>query len=120
FLCPIQDWPYVRDAYRDRKPYSPGETDIAAPITFRIAKDGLYFVLGELPFITALYERRRAEARSDRHLSIDGVKELLLETRSRWMAERKEHDWMSPQRLQVFLRYVRNLSLLDRRLTPDL
>ena len=29
-------------------------------------------------------------------------------------------DWITPQRLQIFLQYVRNLALLDRRLTPDL
>jgi len=119
-LCPVQDWPYVRDAYRERKSYMPEEPGVSAPQTFGVTEASLYFVLGELPFITALYEQRRAQARSDRHLSIDGVKELLLETRSRWTAERKEHDWMSPHRLQIFLKYVRNLALLDRRLTPDL
>ena len=35
-------------------------------------------MLGELPFITGLYERARAELEDDENLSIDGVKELLL------------------------------------------
>jgi len=165
-LCPIQDWPYLRDAYRERKPYRPPDPIRDAAETFRVLDASLYFMLGELPFITGLYEQRRAELRSDRHLSIDGVKELLLEARSRWMTE---HDsfladaglgkkeavsaasgregaiagemagsgresaiagataagaggcgWITPQRLQIFLQYVRNLALLDRRLTPDL
>ncbi len=90
-----------------------------------VEHSSLYFLLGELPFLTELYERRRATVHSDRHLSIDGIKELLLETRTRSQAV---HDgegqtvptWVTPQLLQLYLRYVRNLALLDRRLTPDL
>jgi hypothetical protein len=120
-LCPLQDWPYLREAYRERKAYRPEERPGASPDTFGVTDAGLYFVLCEWPFITGLYERRRAELRSDRHVSIDGVKELLLETRARWISERKpEHNWLTPSHLQLFLQYVRNLSLLDRRLTPDL
>jgi hypothetical protein len=118
-LCPMQDWPYLRDAYRERKPYRPPDPMRDAAETFRVSDASLYFMLGELPFITGLYEQRRAELRSDRHLSIDGVKELLLEARSRWMEHARE-NWITPQRLQIFLQYVRNLALLDRRLTPDL
>ncbi len=63
--------------------------------------------------------------RSDLHLSVDGIKELLLEARSRWLAEREvEHssvtNWVTPQLLQLYLQYVRNLALMERRLTPDL
>jgi hypothetical protein len=135
-LCPMQDWPFLREAYRERRRYHAPERVIVSPETFGVTQDSLYFVLGELPFITGLYEQRRAEFRSDRHVSLDGVKELLLESRTRWLAERKgEHkregarlgapgvggcDWITPQRLQLFLQYVRNLTLLDRRLTPDL
>ena len=92
---------------------------------FLVDPSALYFILGELPFITELYERRRAEVRSDRHLSVDGIKELLLEARARWMVEREaEHtsvtNWVTPQLLQAYLQYVRNLALMDHRLTPDL
>lgn len=135
-LCPIQDWPYLREAYRERKAYRPEERAVASPDTFGVTDAGRYFVLCEWPFITGLYERRRAELRSDRHVSIDGVKELLLEARTRWMGEgrvsarpgragekserERKFNWLTPQRLQLFLQYVRNLALLDRRLTPDL
>jgi hypothetical protein len=123
-LCPIQDWPYVREAYLERSSYRTPELPAQSPETYKVSAGSLYFVLGELPFITSLYEKRRAELRSDRYLSIDGVKELLLETRARWMSEKKTStpggDWITLQLLQIFLRYVRNLALLDRRLTPDL
>jgi hypothetical protein len=129
-LCPIQDWPYLRAAYRDRSPYPAPEFPCHRLETFVVSNATLYFMLGELPFITGLYEQRRAELRSDRELSIDGVKELLLEARARWIAEKRrsgtgrasnsEYDWLTPHRLQIFLQYVRNLALIERRLTPDL
>jgi hypothetical protein len=119
-LCPLQDWPYVREAYLERKEYLAPDSLTSSPETYGVSGASLYFILGELPFITGLYEKRRAELRTDKHLSIDGVKELLLETRTRWMAERKEYTWMTLAGLQIFLQYVRNLALLDHRLTPDL
>ena len=162
-LCPVQDWPYLREAYRERKAYEACDPPTVGAEIYPVSEGSLYFILGELPFITGLYEQRRAELRSDRHLSIDGVKELLLETRLRcsgkgsvsadpgragdpgkgsvpgtkslsWQTQGEAgesvdpgravwdspSDWMTPQRLQIVLQYVRNLALLDRRLTPDL
>lgn len=124
-LCPLVDWPWLRDAYRQRRPYAAPEPLTGPPSVSPVQPQTLYFVLGELPFITELYERRRLEARSDRHLTVDGIKELLVESRARWMAERDTMthsvaNWVTPQLLQLYLQYVRNLALLDHRLTPDL
>ncbi|MGH7230755.1 MAG: hypothetical protein ACREJU_05265 [Nitrospiraceae bacterium] len=124
-LCHIADWPWLRDAYRERTPYTKPDTPAARPSLYSADPATLYFVLGELPFLTEQYERRRATLRSDRHLSIDGIKELLLETRMRWLAGRQSEthsvsNWVTPHLLQLYLQYVRNLALLDRRLTPDL
>ncbi len=88
-------------------------------------RDSLYFALGELPFLTELYERRRETLHSDWNLAIDGVKELLIETRARWIEHHRSEgasipDWVTPQILQVLLQYVRNLTMLERRLTPSL
>ena len=80
----------------------------------------LIFVLGELPYITGLYERGRRELTPDDNLSVDGVKEMVLESRDRLRAKLpKVAQRVTPQLLSVYFRYVRNLSLLDRRLTPD-
>lgn len=124
-LCPLPDWPWLRLAYQERRPYHSPERLSGNPSLHLVTPPSLYFVLGELPFITELYERRRAQARSDEHLAVDGVKELLLDARRRWLAERdrggmQESNWLTPQVLQRYLQYVRNLTLLDRRLTPDL
>ena len=124
-LCPMADWPWLREAYRRRSPYLPSEAPAGAPGIFSVSPSTLYFVLAELPFITGLYEQRRADVRSDRHLSVDGIKELLLETRTRWLAGREADghsvpNWVTPHLLRTYLQYVRNLSLMERRLTPDL
>ena len=124
-LCPMDDWAWLRSAYQDRVPYESHEPIEGRASVFPVAPSSLYFLLGELPYITELYERRRQEARADTHLSIDGLKELLLETRSRWLSEHRtgtmqESQWVTPQLLQNYLQYVRNLSLLEHRFTPDL
>ena len=124
-LCHFADWPWMRQAYQQRAAYRVPEPTSGRPERYMVQQSSLYFVLGELPFLTELYERRRATVHSDRHLSIDGIKELLLETRTR---SQSVHDgegqavptWVTPQLLQLYLHYVRNLALLDRRLTPDL
>jgi hypothetical protein len=75
----------------------------------------------ELPFVTALYEKARAELDNDENLSIDGLKQLMIASRDRYreevgsMARR-----ITPKLLSVFFQYVRNLSLVERRMTPDL
>ena len=43
-------------------------------------------MLGELPFITGLYERGRRELTADDNLSVDGVKEMVLQARDRLKA----------------------------------
>jgi hypothetical protein len=132
-LCPLSDWPWLRQAYQERRPYLEPETIAGPPSPYLVSPDSLYFVLSELPYITELYERRRAELRSDRLLSVDGIKELLLEARTRWVAGQQNQtnaepaqktftieNWVTPQLLQLYLQYVRNLALIERRLTPDL
>ncbi len=124
-LCHFADWPWIRQAYQRRADYQESDTSVRRPDQYLVEPASLYFVLGELPFLTELYERRRATVHSDRHLSIDGIKELLLETRARWQTAHDEDGqsvptWVTPQLLQLYLQYVRNHALLDRRLTPDL
>src|SRR3954471_24506738 len=120
-VCSLLDWPWIRDAYVRRLPVEFEEEETAAPQTWIVDPRTLVFLLGELPFITALYERGRSELTPDDNLSIDGVKEMVLATRDRLgkdlprLAQR-----LTPQLLAVYFRYVRNLSLIERRLTPDL
>ena len=124
-LCHVADWPWLRDAYQQRTPYTHPETPMMRPSVYGVHPATLYFVLGELPFLTEQYERRRASLRSDHHLSVDGIKELLMEARARWLTDRRSNtglvrNWVTPHLLQLYLQYVRNLALLEHRLTPDL
>jgi hypothetical protein len=121
FVCSLLDWPWIRDAYTRR--LEPEETEpFFAPLqTFTVDSQTLLFVLGELPFLTGLYERGRRELTPDDNLSVDGVKEMVLQARDRLKAKLpKVAQRITPQLLAVYFRYLRNLSLLDRRLTPDL
>src|SRR5262249_28519127 len=110
-----------RDAYQ-RRLDPPVPASFFAPITTcRVDPRTLIFMLGELPYITGLYERGRRELTADDNLSVDGVKEMVLDARERL---RRGHpriaERVTPQMLSILFRYIRNLSLIDRRLTPDL
>ncbi len=121
FVCSLLDWPWIRDAYMRSLPVEEAEDETTPPQCHVVDPRTLVFLLGELPFVTALYERGRRELTPDDNLSIDGVKEMVLATRDRLettlprLAQR-----LTPHLLAVFFRYVRNLSLIERRLTPDL
>jgi hypothetical protein len=120
-VCSLLDWPWIRDAYqRDIKVEEP-EPFFAPVETFEVDPGTLIFFLGELPYVTALYERGRRELTPDDNLSIDGVKEMVLTARDRLNAKLpKVAARVTPQLLAVYFRYARNLSLIGRRLTPDL
>ncbi len=121
FPCSLLDWVWIREAYNQRLEYSKSEASTGHARLYPIDHDSLFFVTGEMPFVTYLYEKRRAELLSDKSMSIDGVKELLIETRKRWREEfNLEHHRISPQTFQVFLQYARNLTLLENRMSPDL
>jgi hypothetical protein len=120
-VCSLEDWPWVRDAYQRQVPLEEPAPFFAPVQTFGIDPRTLVFLLGELPFLTALYERGRSELTPDDNLSVDGVKELVLHARDA-LRQRlpKVADRITPQLLSVMFRYVRNLALLGRRLTPDM
>ncbi len=55
------------------------------------------------------------------NLSVDGVKELLISARQVYRVEaRNRGRKITPHLLSTCLKYIRNLTLFDRRLTPDL
>lgn len=121
FVCSILDWPWIRAAYTERQPPGVVDDPVEPTQTHTVDHKTSLFVLGELPFITCLYERARALLEHDENLSIDGVKALLLAARDRYQAELGHlARTISPKLLQTYFQYVRNLSLMHRRLTPDL
>jgi hypothetical protein len=139
YVCSIADWRWVREAYATTvgRTSKSADTDASADTVglgsplrdadveqtgiFRVEPHTLLFLLGELPFITGLHERARFELDDDENLSIDGVKELLLSARERYEVDLKSRARrITPHLLSTYLKYVRNLSLVERRMTPDL
>ncbi len=120
-LCSVLDWPWLRQAYRAYPVPPEPEPNIQQPRLVDVALETLFFMLGETPYTTYLYEKSRVDLTSDEHLAIDGIKELLIEARRRWELK---HDLafhhLSPQVLGLYLKYVRNLTLMEHRLTPDI
>lgn len=120
-LASILHWPWIREAYSEQLT-SNVEHDLVQetqlcqpdPRTFM-------FMLGELPFITSLHERARAELGDDENLSIDGVKELMLAAREAYKADFKNRARpITTQTFSCLLKYIRNLTLSERRFAPDL
>lgn len=120
-VASLRDWPWLREAYRSRAEAPEPEEPEAAPWIAGVAPKTLIFFLGELPYVTGLYERGRRELTLDDNLSVDGVKELVLAARDRLRTQQsKVADRLTPALLSLYLKYVRNLCLVERRLTPDL
>lgn len=121
FVCSILDWPWIRDAYQHGPGELPQHDIVQDPEYFPADPKSLIFLLGELPFITGLHERARIELGDDNNLSIDGVKALLLTARERYYEEMQSRARrITPQILRLCLKYIRNLSLVHHRMTPDL
>lgn len=120
FLCSFAEWPWVKDAYLDKKP-APEHDAVEETEILTVDPETLLFFTGELPFVTGLYERAKANLDDDENLSVDGIKTLLLETRDRYKQELgKRARKITPNMLSHYFRYVRNLSLVERRMTPDM
>jgi hypothetical protein len=119
-VCSILDWPWIREAYQAGSPAPEQESFFAPVLSFPVDPKTLIFALGELPYITSLYERGRSELLPDDNLSVDGIKEMVLDARQK-LSEKHPRiaDRITPQLLSICFRYIRNLSLVDRRLTPD-
>jgi len=121
FVCSVIDWPWVREAYVEKRDATIDEEHVEPTEIFAVDPQTQVFLLGELPFVTGLYERARAELDDDENLSIDGLKHLVLAARDRYRAELKSRARkITPKLLATFFQYVRNLALVERRMTPDL
>ena len=121
FVCSVLDWPWVRQAFNSKELTCPVESDVEPTEQFEVRPNSYYFLLGELPLITGLYEQARATLDDDENLSIDGVKELLLDARDHYLAEyKKRARKITPSLLKQCLQYIRNLTLIEHRFSPQL
>ena len=121
FVVSVLDWPWVRQAFNSKSLTRPEPDAVEQPARYKVRENSYYFLLGELPLITGMYETARAELEDDANLSIDGVKGLLLEARDAYLQEYKNRARkITPKLLSQCLKYIRNLTLIDNRFTPQL
>ncbi len=131
FVTSVLYWPWIREAYTEWQQAAtdnraadatlPVDDEVMMPEAFDVDPRTLLFLFDEIPFITGLYERARARLEDDENLQIDGVKELLLAARDSYRTEfGNRARRITPMLLSQCLKYIRNLSLLHRRMTPDL
>ncbi len=128
-LCPLAMWPWLvkelleptfgSDASSDLKPY--GEVALSEPTAMQVDERSLLFFLSELPFTTAVHEQFRGDARKNPDdASIDYLKRLLMTARQTYKADLRDRARkISPLMLNQCMQYIRNLTLLERRLSPD-
>lgn len=121
FVCSLAEWPWVKEAYTEKRTSEAVDEEVMPAELYSVEHNGLLFLLGELPFVTGLYEAARAELDDDENLSVDGLKQLLLASRDRYKRELKSlARKVTPKTLASYFKYIRNLSLIENRLTPDL
>ena len=121
FICSIMDWPWVKEAYDERLKITPPKRSEELPTLYGVEKNTLFFALTELPYVTYLYEKKRQELRSDNNAPVDGVKEILLRARKIFIDKHKvQYHNLTSQTFQILLQYIRNLTVMEYRLLPDL
>ncbi len=126
-LCHLNDWPWLREAVRsgDAREHTDsmgeGVSFASEPTNYAIDSRTHIFLHGELPFVTALYERARANLDDDARLAVEGLKELFLSARASYRADLGQRArQITPLLISQCLKYIRNQTLLERRLTPSL
>ena len=128
-LCPLEAWPWLREAVQkklqgnaERIEESTEEPAGALndPELYGVDPRSFLFLLGELPFITGLVERARQEVQDDDRIVAQGLKELFVAARSSYRLDLGNRARQIPPLLiSQCLKYVRNQTLLDRRMTPS-
>ena len=122
-LCDLQDWPWLREAIvkgPNGEPDEPPTADVSPAENYSVDPRTLLFFLGELPFITGLYENARQSLDDDSSLVVDGIKEMMISTRQSYLADLGNRARkIPPLLLSQCLKYIRNQTLLSRRFSPS-
>ena len=120
-LCSVLDWPWIKEAFDERLQVAPSEKPEGLPSLYGVDKKTLFFALTEFPYVTHLYEKKRQELKPDNSAPVDGVKEILLRARELFIKKHKvRYHNLTSQTFQILLQYIRNLTLMESRLLPDL
>jgi len=122
-LCDLQDWPWLREAIAtgfDQEAVELPKVKVSPAENYAVDPRTLLFFLGELPFITGLYENARQSLDDDSSLVVDGIKEMMISTRQSYLADLGNRARkIPPLLLSQCLKYIRNQTLLARRFSPN-
>ncbi|MFM9065269.1 MAG: hypothetical protein ACKOOI_19855 [Pirellula sp.] len=130
-LCPLEAWPWLREAIQkkmadvapdglERSSDTESEEEFYETDLYAIDPRSYLFALGELPFITGLIELARQDFQDDDQMVAQGLKELFVTARSSYRQELAGRArQITPLLISQCLKYVRNQTLLDRRMTPS-
>ncbi|MFM8214765.1 MAG: hypothetical protein ACKN82_09025, partial [Pirellula sp.] len=130
-LCPLEAWPWLREAIQkkmadvapdglERSSDKESEEEFYETDLYAIDPRSYLFALGELPFITGLIELARQDFQDDDQMVAQGLKELFVTARSSYRQELAGRArQITPLLISQCLKYVRNQTLLDRRMTPS-
>ena len=138
-LCDLQDWPWLRqetielgraidsqshkafeESTEEVSTEEASTEDVFEPTNYGVDPRTYLFFMGELPFITGLYEIARQSLDDDSTLVVDGLKELLVSTRQSYLADLGNRARkIPPLLLSQCLKFIRNQTLLERRFTPS-
>lgn len=120
-IISILEWPWLKEAYSEPSEQVLEHDCVEVPTTYAVNPNSLLFMLGELPFLSGLYEQARAQLEADENLALDGVKHLLMSARSSYLQDfGKRARKITPLMLMQCLKYIRNMSLMENRMTPDM
>ena len=122
-LCDLQDWPWLREAIvtgSNRETREFPNVNVSPAENYAVDPRTLLFLMGELPFITGLYENARQSLDDDSSLVVDGIKEMMISTRQSYLADLGNRARkIPPLLLSQCLKYIRNQTLLARRFSPN-
>jgi hypothetical protein len=118
FVCGMAHLEGIRRHFAKPPRVKPDKVEYS-PCIYAVNPDSLYLVMGEIPYIIYLYEKSRYALEIDTFDKTDSIKELLLETRKEFCHDFPEEiERLSPASMQITLNYLRNLCLMQGRLTP--
>lgn len=130
-LCPLEAWPWLREAIQkkmaedasdslERSSDEESQDEFYETDLYAIDPRSYLFALGELPFITGLVELARQDFQDDDQIVAQGLKELFVTARSSYRQELAGRArQITPLLISQCLKYLRNQTLLERRMTPS-
>ncbi len=80
----------------------------------------LYFALGEIPFYAGEMEKERQNPFAEPLDYFDLVKRIFVETRNQFLTDKNEAWAISIKKIQSALIFLRNLAIVQKKLSPDL